>query len=82
MKPCTSINLFFDASFKAPVSAQIERCARAGFEHPDMNFRDWSRSDASPFEAHNFVRKLPENLKDEALALQYRIGLTLVKSIQ
>ena len=33
------------------------------------------------FEAHNFVRRLPECLKDEALALQYRIGETLAGSI-
>ena len=54
LKPCTSINLFFDASFTMPVCEQIRRCARAGFEHLDMNFWDWSHSDTSPFAADDW----------------------------
>lgn len=49
MKPCTSINVFFDASFRVPVEEQIQRVYDAGFRHMDMNFWDWCHDPASPF---------------------------------
>lgn len=49
MKPCTSINVFFDAAFAVPVEEQIQRVYDAGFRHMDMNFWDWCHDPVSPF---------------------------------
>lgn len=49
MKPCTSINLFYDPEYVVPVEEQMRRVADAGFAHLDMNFWDWSIGERSPF---------------------------------
>ena len=49
MKPCKSLNAFFDPSFRVGVEVQLQRVADAGFRHLDMNFWDWSHDPASPF---------------------------------
>lgn len=54
MKPCISINVFFDDTFTVPVNEQIRRVADAGFTHIDMNFWDWSHSPDSPFKKDNW----------------------------
>ncbi len=48
MKPCASINAFFDGTFQTPVAQQMQRVADAGFRHLDMNFWDWAHSPNSP----------------------------------
>lgn len=54
MKPCTSINVFFDSTFTVPVETQIQRVYDAGFRHMDMNFWDWCHDPASPFRQDNW----------------------------
>lgn len=49
MRPCKSINCFFDAEFKSDVTEQIRRTSDGGFMHLDMNFWDWSHDPRSPF---------------------------------
>lgn len=49
MRPSTSINCFFDATFQVPVHTQIQRLYDAGFRVLDMNFWDWCHSPESPF---------------------------------
>lgn len=49
MKPCTSINCFFDSEFRVPVAQQIQRLYDAGFRRLDMNFWDWCHDPRSPF---------------------------------
>lgn len=49
MRPSTSVNCFFDATFTTPVGEQITRLYDAGFRVLDMNFWDWCMSDLSPF---------------------------------
>ena len=49
MKPCTSINVLFDPTFRIPVEEQIQRVYDAGFRHMDMNFWDWAVFEQSPF---------------------------------
>lgn len=49
MKPCTSLNIFFDPTFTVPIQEQMQRTYDAGFRHFDMNFWDYCASPASPF---------------------------------
>lgn len=49
MKPCKSINCFYDPEFRDDVTEQIRRVADGGFMHLDMNFWDWSHDPRSPF---------------------------------
>lgn len=49
MKPATSLNLFFDPSFRSPVEEQLRRVHTAGFGLIDINFWDWGNYPASPF---------------------------------
>ncbi|MGI6173816.1 MAG: sugar phosphate isomerase/epimerase family protein [Christensenellales bacterium] len=49
MKPCKSINCFYDPEFRVDVTEQIRRVADGGFLHLDMNFWDWSHDVRSPF---------------------------------
>ena len=49
VKPCTSINIFYDNQFVVDVTEQIRRVADGGFMHLDMNFWDWSHDPKSPF---------------------------------
>lgn len=70
MQPCTSINVFFDASFSVSVEKQIERCAKAGFRHLDMNFWDWSHSESSPFtqpDWRNWVKRIAACAENEGI---------------
>ncbi len=54
MKPCASINAYFDGEFNVPVEVQMQRVADAGFRHLDMNFWDWAHSPASPQRADDW----------------------------
>lgn len=47
MKPCGSINVYFDANYRVPVEVQMQRVHDAGFRRLDMNFWDWSNDDWS-----------------------------------
>ena len=60
MQACTSINVFFDSQFQASVQEQMRRTADGGFRHVDMNFWDWSHSDASPFKRPDWRRWVEE----------------------
>ena len=68
MKPCTSINVFFDSTFKVPVEEQIQRVYDAGFRHMDMNFWDWCHDPASPFRQDDW-RKWVGRAADKAASL-------------
>lgn len=49
MQVVTSINCFFDSTYKTPVETQITRLYDAGFRALDMNFWDWCHDAESPF---------------------------------
>ena len=49
MRPCKSLNVYFDGEFQTDVAVQLQRVADAGFTHLDMNFWDWSHDERSPF---------------------------------
>ena len=64
MRPCKSINVFFDPEFRADVTEQMRRVADAGFTHLDMNFWDWSHDPRSPFmqdDWQKWVDRIGEN---------------------
>lgn len=60
MKPCASINAFFDSTFMTSVATQMQRVSDAGFTHLDMNFWDWSHDAASPFKKDDWKRWVEE----------------------
>ena len=71
MKPCTSINVFYDETFTVPVEDQIQRVYDAGFRHMDMNFWDWCHDPLSPFRQDNW-RGWVEGIAKKAQALNVK----------
>lgn len=70
MHPSTSINLFFDPSFRISAEEQILRCRKGGYTHLDMNFWDWSHSDDSPFTSadwKNWVNRIAGFTADKGI---------------
>ena len=49
MRPCESLNVFYDPEFRVDIEIQLQRVADAGFRHLDMNFWDWCHDPRSPF---------------------------------
>ena len=63
MRPCESLNVFFDSEFQVDVATQLQRVVDAGFRHLDMNFWDWSHDPRSPFKQdgwEKWVRRIGE----------------------
>ena len=56
MRPCESLNVFFDSEFNVDVTAQLYRVVDAGFRHLDMNFWDWSHDPRSPFKQEGWEK--------------------------
>lgn len=54
MKPCASINAYYDPKLFTPVEVQMQRVYDGGFRRLDMNFWDWSHDERSPFKAENW----------------------------
>ncbi|MBO4368080.1 MAG: sugar phosphate isomerase/epimerase [Clostridia bacterium] len=54
MKPCKSLNVFFDSEFRTDITEQVRRVTDAGFRHLDMNFWDWCHDPRSPFMQDNW----------------------------
>lgn len=75
MRPCTSINVFFDSRFQTSVQEQMRRTADGGFRHVDMNFWDWSHSEDSPFKQPGWKRWV-EEIGEAAK----RMGLTFTQA--
>ncbi len=65
MQTCTSINLFYDPTFRMSVKEQMQRVYDGGFRHLDMNFWDWSHDPASPFRQDNW-REWVDGIADKA----------------
>ncbi|MBR3503766.1 MAG: sugar phosphate isomerase/epimerase [Clostridia bacterium] len=63
MRPCKSLNVFFDPEFRVDVTIQLQRVVDAGFHCLDMNFWDWSHDPRSPFmqdDWQNWVERIAE----------------------
>jgi len=56
MRPCESLNVFFDEEFQVDVAVQLQRVVDAGFRHLDMNFWDWSHDPRSPFKQDDWEK--------------------------
>ena len=76
MKPCTSINVLFDPTFRIPVEEQIQRVYDAGFRHMDMNFCDWAVFEQSPFRQDDWEKK-PRSLQSDFSQMEAAIVAAL-----
>ena len=56
MRPCESLNVFFDPEFHVDVCIQLQRVVDSGFRCLDMNFWDWSHDPRSPFMQDDWQR--------------------------
>ena len=54
MRPCESLNVFYDPEFNVDVAIQLQRVVDGGFRHLDMNFWDWCHDPRSPFKQDNW----------------------------
>ena len=75
MKVVTSVNCFYDETFKSPVETQIQQLYDAGFRQLDMNFWDWCHDPASPFRKDDW-RDWVGRIADTGA----RLGVTFVQS--
>lgn len=79
MRPATSLNIFFDGSYRRPVEEQLRRTAEAGFELIDINFWDWGHQPASPFYGDGW-KEWVKRIKDwgEANGVRYHQAHAMV----